>query len=72
MNLVKTEQPIKLGPKLGVKERDFALIKMNSWKMYSLSLYMRQPVKPSWEKATGLCNISENRTAQDEYGMGVQ
>ena len=39
MNLVKTDQPIKLGWKLGVKERDFALIKMNSWKMYSLSLH---------------------------------
>ena len=79
MNLVKTDQPIKLGLQLGVAQSNLGIVKKDHPTDHGqqledvLSLYMKQSVKPSWEKVTtALWNIGEKRTAQqiaDEYGM---
>ena len=79
MNLVNTNQPIKLGRQLGVAECDLHIVERDHPNDHGeqlsdvLSLYMRQTVRPSWEEVTtALWNIGEKRTAQqiaDEYGM---
>ena len=79
MNLVKTDQPIKLGQQLCVENSDLALVKKDHPNDHGqqlsdvLSLYMRQSLKPSWEEVTtALWSIGEKRTAKtiaDKYGM---
>ena len=81
MDLVKTNKPIKLGRQLGVAESDLDIVKKDHPTDHDeqlsdvLSLYMKQSVRPSWEKVTiALWNIGEKRTAQtiaDKYGMVI-
>ena len=79
MRLVTTNEPIKLGRELCVKDSDLDIVKKDHPNDHSeqlsdvLSLYMKQSVKPSWEEvATALWNIGEKKIAQkiaDKYGM---
>ena len=80
MNLVKTNQPIKLGQQLGVSENDLDIVEKDHPNDHAqqledvLSLYMRQSVRPSWEEvATALWNIGEKtaKKISDKYGMAL-
>ena len=71
VNLVKTDQPIRLGLQLGLEGNDLALVKRNHPTDHAqqledvLLLYMKQPEKPSWKKVTtALWNIGEKRIAK--------
>ena len=81
INLVKTNKPIKLGRQMGVAESNLDVVKKDHPNDHGkqlddvLSLYMKQRVKPSWEKVTiALRDIRENRTAQkisDKFGTKI-
>ena len=80
MNLVNTNQPIKLGRQLGVAECDLHIVERDHPNDHGeqlsdvLSLYMRQSVRPSWmEVATALWNIGEKtaKNISDKYGIYI-
>ena len=78
-NLVKTNQPYKLGLKLNIEQRDLDLVKTDhpndhgKQLMEVLSLYLKQTTEPSWvQVATALRTIGEGKNAKiimDTFGM---